>query len=101
VWASGLPQSVFGRFRYGDVATPPAAMGDGFLCRGGTVVGIPVVLTGLDDVARQPIDNSALQAGGGALLPGTTWNFQFIHRDATSFGTGFNDSPALSIAFSS
>ena len=95
---SSLPARSFGRFLFGDTAIAPAAVGDGFQCIGGMVLGFPAQETTDAGVATQVVDTSTLP-GGAQFLPGNTWNFQFIHRDFSSVGPGVNLSPALEIMF--
>ena len=96
--ASACPTSQFGLFFYGpgQVQTP---LGDGFLCIGGSIARFPITQTDAAGTALQVVDNTNLPAGGGALLPGTTHNFQFWFRDPSAGGAGSNTTDALSATF--
>ncbi len=76
--------------------------GDGFLCLDGSA-GVFRILPGLVVVPfiQYPIDFSAPQfsQGPGALLPGSTWNFQLWYRDTAAAQSGFNLSNALRVQF--
>ncbi len=99
LWAAGAPPGVFAAFQYGNLAPPPAPFGDGFLCVGGQLARFAVVAVNADGIAHQVVDNQALPVGGGLLSPGSTWNFQFIHRDSPAVGAGWNLSQGLAIPF--
>jgi subtilisin family serine protease len=100
--ASGCPPGVLGLFYYGDTeASVP--FGDGVRCVGGspgTYRLPPVVVDGLG-LATLDVDFNAPPAGSGpgALLPGTTWKFQFWYRDPKGGSAGFNLSDGLSVSF--
>jgi hypothetical protein len=101
LWVHGATPGAFGFFFYGDQTPAPGAYGDGFLCVGGQLGNFPVVVGDAGGVAGQAVDNGNLPAGGGALTAGSTWHFQFVHRDASAFGAGWNTSQGLSVTFSS
>ncbi len=78
--ASDTPPNRPGLFFYGpnQVQVP---LGSGFRCVGGATVRLqPVVFTDAGGVASRSIDLSAPPAAA-QLQAGTTWNFQFWHRD--------------------
>ncbi len=99
--ATGAPVGQFALFIYGP---QPAQVpfGDGFLCIDGSagifrilppVVVVPFIQYAIDFTAPQ------FSQGGGALLPGSTWNFQLWYRDTAAGQTGFNLSNALRVEF--
>jgi len=80
-------------------------LGDGFLCVTGGSSGIirlqpPVQIDGAGNALR-PIDFSAPPAssGPGAIIAGSTWNFQFWYRDPAGGPAGSNLSDGLSVVF--
>ena len=96
--ASDAAQNQFGLFFYGDTQVQ-TALGNGFLCVGGSIVRFPAGLTdGLGSATFQ-VDNQNLPAGTPALVAGETQNFQFWFRDAPGGGAGFNFSDGLSVTF--
>jgi len=97
--ASGAVPAQNGLFIYSptQAQTP---FGDGFLCVAAPVLRLtPVVLIdGQGDVSR-PLDFPSLPSGG-AIQPGSTWNFQLWYRDPLGpVGSGFNLSNGLSATF--
>lgn len=97
LWGVDLPAGEFGRFFYGD-GSIQVPYGDGFVCVGGQVARFGVVTVGGGGVAEYAVDNTNLPPNGGAILPGTTWNFQMVHRDKNPTST-FNFTDALSVTF--
>jgi subtilisin family serine protease len=100
--ASGCPPGVLGLFFYGDVETS-LPFGNGVRCVGGspsTYRFPPVVVDSLG-LAMLDVDFGAPPAGSGAgaLLPGSTWKFQFWYRDPKAGGAGYNLSDGLSVPF--
>jgi hypothetical protein len=93
-----LPTGQFGQFFYGD-QTQQAPFGDGFVCIAGQLARFPVLVVGADGRAALAVDSGNLPPGGGALMPGTTWYFQFIHRDTMSLTGNFNLTDAVSVLF--
>jgi hypothetical protein len=96
--ALGVPGGEFGQFVYGDTQQQ-VVYGDGFVCIGGQVARFPVQAVGSDGRAQLAVDNAGLPFGGGDLIPGTTWNFQFVHRDTASPTGSFNLTDAVSVLF--
>lgn len=94
LWAQSVPVGQPGIFLYG-TGTAATPLGDGVMCVGGSVFHFAPIL-GAGDVAHQPVDFTSL-SGPGAILPGSTWNFQYLHRD--TIGTGVNLSDALTVDF--
>lgn len=96
----GAVPGQFGLFFHGatQAATP---LGAGILCVGAPLYRVSAPLT-VDAAgsASHAVDFTAYPAGvgPGALVPGTTWNFQFWYRDPGD-PLGSNTSDALSIAF--
>ncbi len=83
---SGLPAGVNGLFFYGDLrASVP--LGQGLRCVGGSA-GLfrlqPVANSGAAGVITHALDATAPPAAGGAITPGSTWNFQLWFRDGGS-----------------
>jgi len=100
LWGAHVPPGMFGRFFYGDAMTQ-VPFGDGFTCVAGQVARFAVVQSGGDGVISFPVDYANLPPNGGAILPGTTWNFQLVYRDTGSSTATFNLTDALSITFES
>jgi len=98
--ANGAPPSVAGLFVYGSnqVQVP---FGNGFRCVGGDVQRLSVGVTDATGHAERTLDFNLPPVGSGpnAILPGSTWNFQFWYRDAAPLGAGFNLSDGLSVPF--
>lgn len=92
-----LPGGEFGQFVYGD-GQQHKPFGDGFVCVKGQVARFPVQQIAGAGTLQLAVDNQGLPPGGGALLPGSTWNFQLVHRDTASPG-GFNLTDAVSVLF--
>jgi hypothetical protein len=93
----GVP-NLSGQFFYGpsQVAVP---YGDGFRCVGGAISRLhPAVAMNSIGAASRPLDFSVFPAN--AILPGTTVNFQFWHRDPQGpLGSGINYSNGLRVVF--
>ncbi len=94
--AYDLPPGNIGRFLYGD-QKQHLPYGSGLLCVTGQLARFPVQNIGPAGRAVLTVDNTNLPVGGGLLLPGTTWNFQFAFRD-TAGGTS-NLTDAVSVLF--
>ena len=95
--AKNLPAGEFGQFVYGS-QTQQVPYSDGFVCVSGQVARFPVQVIGGAGRAQLGVDNQMLPPGGGALFPGSTWHFQFVHRD-TAGGGGFNFTDGVSVLF--
>ncbi|MCB9915998.1 MAG: hypothetical protein H6828_12785 [Planctomycetes bacterium] len=98
---TGLPSGQPGIFFYGpnQVQLP---FGDGFRCVGGTLFRLyPPVSGDLFGNAARPVDYALppMDAGGGMIQPGVTFNFQFWYRDPAFGGAGFNLSNAQTLVF--
>ena len=96
------PPQQFGLFFYGpDQIQLP--FGDGFRCVGGGVYRLsPASLTDMFGILARQVDfnEDPAASGGGAIHPGSTWNFQFWYRDpAGPGGSGFNLTEGLSAEF--
>ncbi len=98
---SGTPPATIGQFFYGS-STSQIAWGNGWLC-----VPPPFArLLPLDsastsgfidralDFTQQPFSNSVF-----AILPGSTWNFQFAFRDPLAGGANFDSTNAVQVVF--
>jgi len=101
--AGGVPGSS-GLFFYG-AGQAQAPLADGTLCVGGGGLGIlrlapPIVLDAAGAGSRF-VDLSAPPAAGGpgAILAGSTWNFQFWYRDPAGGPHGSNLSDGLEVTF--
>jgi len=96
---TGATPGAFGFFYYGDQSTAPVAYGDGFQCVGGQVGGFGVTTVRGDGLAQWDVDNTALPASGVPFAVGATATFQFVYRDSTVFGAGWNLSQGLEVTF--
>jgi len=99
------PSGNFGLFFYGPEATQ-IPFGDGFRCVGSGATGLfrlaPPVQTDGTGGAERLVDFTQPPANGGAgaILPGSTWYFQFWFRDPMGpGGGGFSLSNGLSVTF--
>jgi hypothetical protein len=99
LWVQDATPDTFGFFFYGDQTPTPTAFGDGFLCVTGQLGRFPVVVCDAMGVAGQVVDSANLPPGGGALTAGSTWHFQFVHRDLDPVVGRWNTSQGLSILF--
>jgi len=101
--AGGVPGNL-GIFFYGH-GQAQAPFGDGYLCVSSGSVGVfrlhPVVQVNASGQASLAIDFTSPPAGSGpgALMAGSTWNFQFWYRDPAAGASGFNLSDALQATF--
>jgi len=76
--------------------------GEGVRCVGGSIFRLrPPVVTDATGAASLQVDftQGAPSSGSGAILPGSTWYFQFWHRDKAAGGSGFNLSNGLKTTF--
>jgi hypothetical protein len=94
----GAPRRVHGRFVYGPTQVQ-VPFGDGVQCVGGVVYGLRFFDTNVAGSGFQAVNYGSQQNPGGIVLPGSTWNFQFVFSDPVSQGFGVNSSDALSITF--
>lgn len=92
-----LPMGQFGVFVLGD-APSAVTVGGGLMCVGGNDLWLPVQATTAAGTASQVIDFPTLPSVGGGLVPGSTWLFQFVHRDVPMTG-GIGTSNAISLMF--
>jgi hypothetical protein len=96
VWGTGLPSRAVTRLVYGDTATQNP-FGAGFFCVGGLTAAFPLSRATPGGIATQTIDYGNLPQGGGAIVPGTTWYFQMVHRDHDAGTVNLTD--ALGVLF--
>lgn len=98
---SELPPSVAGQFIYGQLQ-PSAPFGAGILCLGNPLLRFPTP-SPADPAgfafAPVPFDQSPFQSGAGAILPGSSWTFQYWHRDFDAGGPTWNTSDAVTVSF--
>jgi hypothetical protein len=98
LFATDLPPEQFGLFFYGpDANSTP--FGNGTLCVGGTLYRFSPTTVGAWGVAGQSVDYAAPPSAGGAILPGSTWRFQFQYRDPAAGGADFNLTEGVEILF--
>jgi len=97
--ASQCPASEPGLFFYGTgrVSTP---FGDGYRCVGGTVFRLgPFAFSDAGGQVTYAVDYDSLHPGG-ALAPGSSWDFQFWYRDPAGMGgSSFNTTNAMTLQF--
>jgi len=99
--AAPVPAGETGLYYYGDsqVAFP---FGNGIRCvsgQSGQVFRLfPISVTEPSGTLRHFLNLLGLPSGG-AILPGSTWNFQAWFRDPAGGGAGFNLSDGVSISF--
>lgn len=97
----GAPPLTTGMFFYGQgQAHYPA--GDGYLCVSPHHPGLVLLQPGSPPnaagIVRRRLDFATL-SGAGLIAPGSTWYFQYMYRDLTPTGTGFNLSDGLCAKF--
>ena len=99
---SGAPKNQPGIFFYGALAVQ-VPFGDGFRCVGGAMHRlVPIINTDQAGGYYRPLDVHATPSdhGPGLIDAGSSWNFQFWHRDpAGPGGNAFNLSDAVSVTF--
>ena len=99
--AYGCPPGTFGFFIYGSQEAQ-IPFGNGYLCispfDGGLFRLSPSVAVALRGMAEYDLNLERLPAAG-AILPGSTWNFQYWFRDPLAGGAGSNFSDGLRITF--
>lgn len=78
--AVGVPAQELGLFVYGDALVAPSP-GGAYLCVGGQSDRTSVVLTSPAGAAELALDLGTTTAPGAGFAAGSTWLFQFIHRD--------------------
>lgn len=99
--ASDLPDGVPGLFFYGPNQIQ-APFGDGFRCVGGSVQRLFPPAQSMGGVAQRMLDFTIAPVGSGPrqITPGSSWNFQFWHRDPSGpGGSGFNLTNGLGATF--
>lgn len=98
--ATGSPAATSGQFFYGpDQSSQP--FGNGTLCidpPGGIYRLNPPVVTTVFGSAMYALDFDLLPAAA-AIVPGSTWNFQFWFRDPGAGGADFDLSDAMNVLF--
>ncbi|MFT4540366.1 MAG: choice-of-anchor B domain-containing protein [Planctomycetota bacterium] len=101
---SGSVPGQHGIFFYGPDQTQ-SPFGDGSICVGPGALGLfrlePAVLVDGSGNAGWMVDYSSPPAstGPGALIVGSTWNFQFWYRDPAGGPGGFNLTDGISLQF--
>jgi len=102
VTATGVPPSHAGLFYYGPNQIQ-TAFGDGFRCVGGPLHRLnPPVFSSAWGFATKQVDftSGPAASGPGAILSGSTWNFQYWYRDSSGTSArGFNLSDGLQVTF--
>lgn len=94
---TGCPPLALGLYYYGQTQIQNA-FGNGFQCVGGATFRLQVISTTAGGVATFPVNFPSL-GGPGQILSGSTWKFQFWHRDPPAGGAMFNLSDGLSATF--
>ncbi|MCY2961995.1 MAG: hypothetical protein NTY35_17700 [Planctomycetota bacterium] len=94
----GAPRNARGRFVYGPTQAQ-IPFGDGVQCVGGPVFGLRFLETNVGGSAFLAVNYASQTIPAGIVLPGATWNYQFLFLDQNSPGFGVNSSDGLSITF--
>lgn len=94
----GATRRARGRFVYGTTQTQ-IPFGDGVQCVGGNVFGLRFLDTNVGGSAFLDVNYASQTMPAGIVLPGSTWNFQFVYVDQASPGFGVNSSDAVSVPF--
>ena len=92
--ARNLPPNALGLVFFGPVTTQ-VPLGDGFRCIGAGLHRLPVEVADGAGVFAHDVDFSTWP--GSLVTAGRTWNFQALHRDPGSAGTGLNLTQALAV----
>ena len=98
---NSLPPNKPGLFIYGPFQNNLPA-GNGFVCIGGIVQRVPpALISNAQGTVTFPVDLTQFPFTGGlnTITPGSSWNFQFWHRDPTGGLFGFNFSDAVKLTF--
>ncbi|MCH2105782.1 MAG: M12 family metallo-peptidase [Planctomycetes bacterium] len=103
LFAHSVPSGQFGIFYYGPNQLQ-APFGDGFRCVGAGLLGtyrLPVQQADSFGDVYCPLDFNSppASAGGGLIVDGMEWNFQFWYRDPPGVTSSFNLSNALRVEF--
>ncbi len=95
---NGCPPGTNGLFFYGPTVTV-VPFGNGYRCVSGSLFRLGVQTTDAGGAAARQVrfDVPPADAGPGALLPGSSWNFNFYYRNPAAGGAGFNSSDALHV----
>lgn len=102
IGALDVPPVQFGLFAFGTNAGS-APFGNGTLCispAAGSVARSPVVVSDVNGRASLSFDFSSPSLGS-TIAPGSTWVFQYLHRDPAGGGAGVNTTDAVAITFGS
>ncbi len=96
--ATDLPAMTNGIFFYGpgEQQTP---FGPGFLCVSAPQFRLPVVNSGATGTASYDLDITSPPRPSGQITVGSTWSFQFWHRDVAAGGAEFNTTDGLTVTF--
>ncbi|MFT5153902.1 MAG: hypothetical protein ACI841_003908 [Planctomycetota bacterium] len=97
----GSAPGQFGLFFYGPTQTS-IPFGDGTLCVTGGVNRLnPPQGTNVFGDSFRALDftSAPMNSGPGAIVPGSSWNFQWWYRDPAAANTGFNQSDAVNAVF--
>ena len=92
--ARNLPPNALGLVFFGPVTTQ-VPLGDGFRCIGAGLHRLPVEVADGAGAFAHDVDFSTWP--GSLVTAGRTWNFQALHRDPGSAGTGLNLTEALAV----
>ena len=92
--ARNLPPNALGLVFFGPLTTQ-VPLGDGFRCIGAGLHRLPVEVADGSGVLAHDVDFSTWP--GSLVTAGRTWNFQALHRDPGSTGTGLNLTNALAV----
>jgi hypothetical protein len=99
--ADGGPADKIGLFFYG-AGTASVPLGDGTLCISGPLFRVQPAqfLDGVGSaVQKLHLWGPEAAIGPGELLAGSTWYFQFWHRDPANGGAGVNATDGLAVTF--
>ena len=93
--ALAVPPGQMGQFIYGD-GFATTTLNGALLCVGGNAARFPVLMVGSDGGVGFDVDLGTATAPGAAFTAGSTWYFQFLHRDPMSAG-GIGTTNALEL----
>ncbi|MEZ6016334.1 MAG: hypothetical protein R3F49_14550 [Planctomycetota bacterium] len=96
-----FPAGSFGLFFFGNVQVQQPIVGSqGNLCVAGTTFRLPIVQTDtFFGTVAYPMDFTSPGTNAQVITGGSTWNFQFWHRDAVGGSATSNTSNGLSVEF--
>lgn len=98
LFAQGIPANQTGIFYYG-AGTNNVQYGNGIRCVSAGIYRLPITFVGPGGTAAQPLDITNPPQASGTITAGSTWYFQFWHRDPHAGGSNTNFTDGLKVPF--